>query len=268
MNSLLVLTDFSPAADHALHYAAFLAQKWNAPLKLLHVFAVPVSMNEMPVMAATTDTLLHNADKGLARLKGELLQHHPDLGITTESRPGDVVAEAEDCCKTDNPLAMVVGMHGSSAIDRLLFGSTALSLMKHASVPLFAVPQSAGMEENTNHILLVIDADYDGSIPSEQIRAWTDRFGAIIHVCSIGHDRQEELKDAPFAAQLAELSTDIRGISKEDRQQGLADAIKETGSGMLILLQHPHRFPESIFHREHTGEVLTHASIPVLCLHG
>ena len=50
MKHIIVATDFSVPAEHAMLYAGQLAQKTGSGLILLHVFQVPVSMSEVPVL--------------------------------------------------------------------------------------------------------------------------------------------------------------------------------------------------------------------------
>ena len=73
MNIIVVPTDFSPSADNAMKYAAELAQTVNASLLLVHVYQIPVSMSDVPVLMISAEELKVNADKGLERVR-ELLQ--------------------------------------------------------------------------------------------------------------------------------------------------------------------------------------------------
>jgi nucleotide-binding universal stress UspA family protein len=57
MNTILVPTDFSPAAENATAYAAQLARQIEASLVLLHVYQLPVPMTDYPVLMVTNEDL-------------------------------------------------------------------------------------------------------------------------------------------------------------------------------------------------------------------
>ena len=50
MKTIIVPTDFSPIATNAMNFAADMAVNINASLMLLHVYQVPVSMPDVPVV--------------------------------------------------------------------------------------------------------------------------------------------------------------------------------------------------------------------------
>ena len=93
MKTIIIPTDFSSAADNAMHYGAKLAQDLQAQILLLHVYMVPITMNDMPVLMVTAEELKGGADDGLMRCKSELEAAYPGLIVKTESRLGDVVDE-------------------------------------------------------------------------------------------------------------------------------------------------------------------------------
>src|SRR5688572_6852639 len=90
MKQIIVATDFSVPAEYAMLYAGQLAQKTGSGLILLHVFQVPVSMSEVPVLMVSVEEWKHNAEIGLERAKEQVLQSFPGIAIETESRLGDV----------------------------------------------------------------------------------------------------------------------------------------------------------------------------------
>ena len=49
MKTLIVVTDFSPAASNAVNYAADMALTINATLLILHVYQLPVIYLEVPL---------------------------------------------------------------------------------------------------------------------------------------------------------------------------------------------------------------------------
>ncbi|HYH15904.1 MAG TPA: universal stress protein, partial [Flavisolibacter sp.] len=142
MNTIVALSDFSVASDNALRYAATLANKMGADLALLHVYQIPVTMNDMPVMLISADEVKSNADKRLLLNKEALAAEYPGLAIYTESLLGDVVYEVQEWCTRQDPLAVVIGTHESTGTERLFFGSNAKGLVRNLTYPVFTIPQT------------------------------------------------------------------------------------------------------------------------------
>ena len=69
MKTILVATDFSAAALNAANYAADMASTINADILLLHVYHIPVSYSEIPVVV-TPDDLMRECRKRYRRSKG------------------------------------------------------------------------------------------------------------------------------------------------------------------------------------------------------
>src|SRR3982750_2105912 len=107
MKRIIVPTDFSPPAENAMLYAGQLAETIGASVVLLHVYQIPVSMNEVPVLLVSADELRENAEKNLERSKEILQKNYPTLEIGSESRLGDVVDELNDLCEALQPFAIV-----------------------------------------------------------------------------------------------------------------------------------------------------------------
>ena len=118
MKQIIVPTDFSVPAENAMLYAGQLAQKTGAGVLVVHVFQIPVSMSEVPVLMISAEELKNNADAGLLKAKEILARHYPGIEIKTESRMGDITEELNDICKTNQPLAIVTGKHGAGGVER------------------------------------------------------------------------------------------------------------------------------------------------------
>src|SRR5207253_1314058 len=73
MKTIVVPTDFSAPAENAMLYAGQLAKDTGASLLLLHVYLIPIGMDDMPMPMVSAEELKKIADAGLVRAK-ELLQ--------------------------------------------------------------------------------------------------------------------------------------------------------------------------------------------------
>ena len=143
-HQILVPVDGSPTSERALDEAIRLAQLSGARLQLVHVvdelgyvngFEPPMNyVNEIiPLMRVAGEKLLAH-DRQKARDKGVDVDC-----VLIEEGPGricDHVAEQARRAKAD---LIVVGSHGRRGIGRMLLGSDAEQIVRHAPVPVLVV---------------------------------------------------------------------------------------------------------------------------------
>ena len=69
MKTIIVPTDFSPIATNAMNFAADMALNINASLMLLHIYQVPVSMTDVPVVLVSAEELRKSSEAKLQEIK-------------------------------------------------------------------------------------------------------------------------------------------------------------------------------------------------------
>jgi nucleotide-binding universal stress UspA family protein len=122
---IVVGVDGSPGSLAAARYAAFLALRRDAPLRLLHVFESLFS-GYGPLTAAADYA---NADAQVRKAAAaslddtaeELRAAHPELTVATEMQDGLVVPTL--IAESQEALATVVGSRGTGGFSGLLLGS-------------------------------------------------------------------------------------------------------------------------------------------------
>jgi nucleotide-binding universal stress UspA family protein len=138
--SVLCPIDFSEHSQRALRYAEAIALRGKAVLRVVYV-------ND-PLLIAAAAAALHDLE--FAERSGHELQEFINATIAPGSRtqlrvkahvaignPPDEILKAANRSRTD---LIVLGTHGVSGADRLLIGSTTLSVLQHTTVPVLAVP--------------------------------------------------------------------------------------------------------------------------------
>lgn len=260
MKTIVVATDFSAPAENAMLYAGQLASNINASVLLLHVYQIPVGMNDVPVLMVSTDELKTNAEAGLARAK-ETLEKHYAVNIQTESRLGDVVDELQDVCRDVNPLLIVVGKHGASGVQQILFGSTSLSIIRHTTYPVIVVP---GRFHNyhTQNAALAIDASVE-NLCIQKIKGLVDELKIQSHIIHVKHEKSASLQINKL---VSELKSQYTTIYSHEFVTGIESYIQENNIDLLIILPHKHNLVERLFFRTHTKELLKKISVPVMCI--
>jgi nucleotide-binding universal stress UspA family protein len=139
---ILYATDFSPGSEHALRHAASLAQHGAAQLTLLHAVE-PLAVGYDPIVVMPFDVTAYNTSLEEAA-EARLRTFVPDsirLGCDTD----DVVVSGKPYVEILRSAAerqvdlIVLGVHGRSALDRLVFGSTTEHVVRRATCPVLTV---------------------------------------------------------------------------------------------------------------------------------
>lgn len=261
MKAIVVATDFSAPAEKAMLYAGQLASTVNASVLLLHVYQIPVGMNDMPVLMVSSDELKKNAEAGLERAKTLLQKNYTTIDIKTEARLGDVIDELEDVCNKTNPIVIVTGKHGASGVQRILFGSTSLSIIRHTSYPVIAVPDNWNNSQ-TKIAALAVDASVE-KLEAQKIRAVVNELKIQLKII---HVKQEKSASLQVKNLVTELNSNYETIYDHEFVHGIESYVQQNNIDLLIILPHKHNLVEKLFLRTHTKELLKKISIPIMCI--
>jgi len=143
IRSILLPTDFSDCGNYALGYAASLARTFSATIICVHVIEpfVPTvgysGMTEPLPIADITDQLEDSAERELPKLGGR--EECAGLDIEEVIVHGEAASEIVRVAKDRNVDLIVVSSHGRTGLGRILFGSTAEAVVRHASCPVLVV---------------------------------------------------------------------------------------------------------------------------------
>jgi len=172
LGRILVPTDFSRHAVHALNYAVPLARQVKGRITLLHVVEWPLIPSELGNLILD-DTKVQAA--GHTALDGVAARQIPgDLLEKTLVRSGTPYREIAEAARWLRMNLVVIGTRGRTGLERVLLGSTAERVVRHASCPVLTVPprgrvkgprrSAASLAPAINRIMVPVDF-------SEQSRA-------------------------------------------------------------------------------------------------
>jgi len=136
---ILVAVDGSECAAHALEVASSLATALSAQLGLVHVIDSRLVGSEVGIPAEQQWALLRRDGRNLLDAARAAATGHPHpWEVLREGTPWKEIIEAAREWPAD---AIVVGTHGRSGLTRLVFGSAAEGVVRHASCPVVVVPR-------------------------------------------------------------------------------------------------------------------------------
>jgi nucleotide-binding universal stress UspA family protein len=143
IRSILVPTDFSECGNYALSHAASLARSFGASIICVHVIEpiVPTvgysGMTEPLPIADISEQLEDSAERELPKLAE--CEDCAGLNIEELIVHGEAASEIVRVAKERKVDLIVVSSHGRTGLGRILFGSTAEAVVRHALCPVLVV---------------------------------------------------------------------------------------------------------------------------------
>jgi nucleotide-binding universal stress UspA family protein len=151
IKKVLIGIDSSKIAEHAAEYGFELARAFKGRVGLVHVIEptiMPLTNNVDPMLGGTMQDMGAN-DVELVDIQNEaskrvvhniIEKFGKDISITHFTEFGDTADGIIEASKEFNADIIVVGTHSRTGLDRLLMGSVAEHVVRHATVPVFVVP--------------------------------------------------------------------------------------------------------------------------------
>ncbi len=219
---ILCPTDLSPGSQQALRAAVHLAKDGDAELVLAHAWYLPPLANagEMPFPAQLIDEMVTGEEAALATA----VRDAQDLGAPRVSSLFLTGPPWQRICETaeSDPAfdLIVMGTEGRTGLRRLLLGSVAEKVIRHAPCSVLAVRGKNGTSR-FHHILCPIDFSPSSRAAMERAAGLADPEGlgiVLLHVLDLPVRFSGDPKVAGFlddldqtsARHLAEWAAELR----------------------------------------------------------
>lgn len=135
---ILVPLDFSEHSLAAVKAAAALAEKVSGSLIFLHVLPpMVITQGEMlPLVIPPDPHIREKLELEIAEVKSRFAPDIPGECVVHDGQPWPGICEVAEKQKVD---LIVVASHGYTGLKRMLLGSTAEQVVRHATCPVMVV---------------------------------------------------------------------------------------------------------------------------------
>ena len=138
---ILFATDFSEGSSNSLPYAVDIAKKYGAKLYFVHVVYDVAKTSGWYVPHASLDEVYKDMEKNakvqLEKSVIEEMRGNKDVEYSVlKGVPYEEISRFAEETKID---LIVIGTQGRKGLDRMLFGSTAEQVVRHAPCPVLTV---------------------------------------------------------------------------------------------------------------------------------
>lgn len=138
---ILTAIDFSENSEFAFEYAVTMAKQFNAELIVMHVINEPVDLRGFYVPHISFEQLEKEIEEGAAKMMETFCNSRLESfrNYTTAIVSGipydEIIRKADEVGAS----LIVLGTHGRTGLDHILFGSTAERVVRSANCPVMTI---------------------------------------------------------------------------------------------------------------------------------
>ena len=269
--SILVLTDFSPAAGRARAYAAVLAAPLGAEVHLVHVYPTPPLVSRVgKVMRATSKRYVRQQRHSLEQVAADF-----PVSATVETVEADWDEAVQQALDKYRPVLLMAGLtatHGQ--FDEWLSNRT-LPLAREMGYPLLLVPArlpDAALHAPKCVVLAVDDRPFALAPETKAIATLFDALATEIVTVTVmpaagwNGGRQGHLAAQQSGRAAMMPRSQLHKMVGPEPAPGILQAVQELSADVLALIDVGHGWVHQLVIDSVVDQVLRATPVPVLLL--
>lgn len=186
--NIVVGTDFNELATDALRAAARIASRSGARLTVVYAdrFDPPSEFTAVQLPQLTHD-LASARQHAIEALRQYVAKHAPSVAVepvVVEAAPADAILRTAERTGAD---LIVLGTHGRGGLLRMLIGSVAETVLRHATAPVLTMRACAEAGSAISRIVCPIDISQEAAAAVEYAASLAALLGAeltVLHVAT------------------------------------------------------------------------------------
>lgn len=279
MKTILILTDFSETANHAVSYLSSIAGQMGTERILLyhsthidHLDMIMITDVLVPMPSGRYEIYKEAlTELDMVKTKIELaVGNSVSIEIITDDR--SILKAVEEIVSHKNVDLVVLGISGAHDQGKNSVGGIPANLMKRHEFPLLIIPSSAPIGQ-VNRIMLACELkDIVDRLPDVQFKTIVKAFNASLYIVNI--DREEVQGAAGFIKEqtalhhlLDELHPEFDYLEDKDIVSGLLEFSDQNQIDLIVAVPKQRGFLENLFHESATKKLALKATKPLLLLH-
>lgn len=277
LKKILVPTDFSDYANHALRAAFRLAEHTGAEVVLLHVVEVMPTTFYAPLVFTTENNLIeqelhqHMVERAQDELKrvleemGDMVQKVSHRIVVEVGRAYPIIMEYE---QEEQPDCIMIGGRGADALEGTLIGSTTDKVVRHAACPVFVI-KSDFAPSRVRKIVFAIGFDEESEGVVKELKYWQEILQADLLLLRVNTptdfmtSREIEQAYRRFIERY-ELNASLHVYCDVSQDEGIVNFADDVQADLIVVPTHQRRGISHLFLGSIAEDVVEHAHRSVL----
>ncbi len=276
MKTIIVCTDFSHNASHAILYAASFANATESRLILFHYFNYPVPATDLPAVfpSVFVDEMAAGFEHRLQEIKTELTRSYP-IDIDCKVRSWTLSSDLLEVFQEEQADLVVMGMHGQSAVLNTLIGSATSAAIRRGNLPILVVPHGVVFHPIRKIIFSCDDQTIENTETIKPLLDLAKSFDAYIEVLTLFDLEktpslvpQDHLSAAKNSLQV-QLAGTRHGYTFENERavdKGILYEAARSTADMVAMISHHHSFWSNLLNQSKTQKVAAAITLPLLVM--
>lgn len=274
MNTVLIPTDFSRNAWHAISYALLFFKDETSTFYLLHTYSPAFyRMDYMmggPAVSAIPDVGIEISLAGLETTLAEVKKEFPNRRhrFETLSAFNTLTDEVREITRKKGIDLVVMGTKGASGAKQLFLGSNTVFVIRKAEVPVLVVPEDVAYHPVRT---ILFPSDYLSRYRPEELEP-------VLHIARM-HQSRLILLHVRENSGLTDAQKDNKAHLERSLQELDYETVEETGELMpdavlkyteehpidlLVMMNRRHSFLERLLVRQNVDQIGFHVKVPFL----
>lgn len=276
MKHILIPTDFSSNANHALSYALQLFKCERTNFYFFHAYADNLYMQSQKMDHTSFDTnketIAQNSEESLQKLVEEIRaqtrnpKHHYEGVSVFES----LVDGINNFVNTKNIDLVIMGTKGSTANSALTFGSNTVHVFKYVKCPVLAIPDNYRFHQPKKILFPTAFMLLYKRRELKLLDILAAQFKSQVHTLYISDfeelshrqlDNKKFLEESLPNALLSSVRTEL-----ENKAVAITEYIFSNAIDLLVMVNSRQSFLEDILHKSTIDEIALKPLVPFLVM--
>ncbi|WP_437395837.1 universal stress protein [Flagellimonas lutimaris] len=276
MIKVVLPTDFSENAFHAISYAVKLLEHSTCIFYLVHAYTPPVYRIDYtlgsPGQLGLPDDEKYRAEESLEETRKRIKEQFnlPKHTFVTHAAFNSLVDEIDSISQKENIDFIVMGTQGATGAKEILFGSNTVHIIQKTGIPVLAVPSDFEYKPPRN-ILFPTDFEVDYEKASLDFllkfsKLWHSKLH-IMHVTTPeGLDGEQADNKIYLEGKLLEHNHKFYDFPDQELIEAINGFQRETPVELLTMVKNKHSFIERLFVEPIIKNIGLHTKVPFLVL--
>jgi len=284
MKNILFPTDFSEAAEGALHAATHLSEKHNLHLHVMHAMDtvqryMNLSMTSTrdpmtPAIDPEVVTELVEKQREEARAKLEKIRtKYPDITMTMRVAEGELHEEINTYGREQAIDLVIMGTHGASGFRETFIGSNAQKVVRLSVIPVLTIRDADDDYEVERMVFASDFAEEEINAEIPRVQSIAKLFDAELHLLFVNtpayfertRDSEARLKQVKDQYDLEDVKHTI--YNEFNIEEGVIGYARSIDADLIAMVTHGYKGFRRMLNDNITETVVNHSKLPVLSLH-
>ena len=272
MKKILVPTDRSSNANHALTYALNLFSGEEIEFVLFQSFDVPAYTADMPMPIDVVGA--NELEKVLKQDVAQLNDKHVNDSFKFSARvaQGSLTVNVESLVDELAIDLVVMGTKRATGLAAAVIGSNTADVVEVVSCPVLVVPDNADASSLPKQVLFATDNKSlsNGNVIAPLLHI-AKRHKSHVHLMNVLDEGKMTSVDEAVAGLnldhlLAEVQHTFHFENSDDKAHAIEDYLTEHNIDMLAVIPRKNNFFDAIFNRSVTRKLTLHTKVPLLAM--